>query len=193
MNRAWVVAAVAVAASCTPRTDSAPQPRAATVARRSASAAPPDGGSGTFFDTLLRSCLDRLRIPVGKATVDNSDAQAKERIEFLDRDFGTTAFARARRVWTATVLTADAAGDLHLGLVDLEFSTCAQVRDAQAAIGRSDRTNFRLPVLTAFAVVPNGRHIALVFSETSPRNDVSALLGDTAFFGREKRGCEDRP
>ncbi len=116
---------------------------------------------------------------------------AEERMRWLDRDFGTTAFSLSKRVGSGLLQAERDGRALHVGLLVIEFPTCAALARAREAIARSGRSNFRLPVLTVFRSLSRDQALLLLMSETPLRSDVKRLFERLESFAPERATCRD--
>ena len=139
----------------------------------------------------LRALLEFSAAQLPEARVESfviaSDRKTfQERLRFLDRDFKSTAFRIARTGAEASLLS----DELHLGIFEAEFATCRQLRAAMAALTKSSRFNFRIPVLTTFRYVARRHSLLIIYSETNQRDDVQQLMAALETFRPAERACE---
>lgn len=115
----------------------------------------------------------------------------KERLAWLAKDFHAAAFRQADRVDEAHLHWQSADGLLHLGLLVVRFPHCRQLRDARAAVLKTGRSNFALPVLTVFRTVARDHDLLFVFSETPLHARVEALWKSLAEVTGGEAPCAD--
>jgi hypothetical protein len=101
--------------------------------------------------------------------------QRKARLAWLAKDFRAPAFRQADRVDEAHLFRRSSQDLLDLGLWVLHFPKCKQLKDVRAAMLKTGRSNFVLPVLTVFRTVARGRELIFVFSETPLHPTVDSL------------------
>lgn len=181
----WVAAMAACPGTASsskagPAVSAPPAPVVAAGARLDAQPAtqPPAvlaGAPATFRDALQAMHI-RLSAPsFGNWDIAVGNPERKERLAWLARDFHAPAFRQANRVDEAHLRWKSDDGLLHLGLLVLRFPHCRQLRDVRAAIVKTGRSNFALPVLTVFRTVARDHELLFAFSETPLHARVEAL------------------
>jgi|GEM_PF-3084808 len=118
----------------------------------------------------------------------------KERLAWLAKDFAAPSFRNADRVDEAHLHRQTAQGPLHVGLLVVRFPRCKQLAGARAAIRKTGRANFALPVLTMFRTNARGHELVFVFSETPLHSRVDHLFKHLAdVVGSEATCAEPGP
>jgi hypothetical protein len=201
-NAAVVLAMLAACPGSPSSSKAAPSPAAASppvvVAARSSidagtTAIPvPVEDAPAEFRVALEAIHAWLSLPSWKdwhILVNN--AERKERLAWLAKDFGSRVFRQADRVDEAYVHAQTSAGLLHVGLLVAEFPTCKQLAAAYGAVVKSGRSNFALPILTMFRSKTRGHSLLFVFSETTLQPQVGPLLDRyDSLLGTDMR-CSD--
>jgi hypothetical protein len=172
---AWSSQAASSSAAVSTRTEAAqPSPDAGT-----ATIAVPEAIEKAPAD--FRSALESIHASLSLRTWDNwqifmDNADRKDRLAWLAKDFGAQVFRRADRVDEADLHVQTSAGLLHVGLLMVRFSKCKQVTDAYRAVIKVGRSNFALPVLTMFRSKARGHSLLFLFSESILQPQVAPLL-----------------
>jgi hypothetical protein len=155
-------------AAARPSTDAAVAAVALPIPVESAPADFRSALDAIFASLSLRSWND------WQILVDN--AERKERLDWLAKDFGTRVFRLADRVDEAHLHAQTSAGPLHVGFLVARFPKCKQLTDAYSAVVKTGRSNFALPILTIFRSKARGHSLLFLFSETTQQPQVSRLL-----------------
>jgi hypothetical protein len=148
----------------------------------------------TFRDTL-RAINRFLSAPSWNGWEFTADGpKRKQRLAWLAKDFAAPSFRHADRVDEAHLHRQTAEGPLHVGLLVVRFPRCKQLADARAAIRKTGRSNFALPVLTMFRTNARGHELVFVFSETPLHSRVDLLFKHLAdAVGTEATCAEPGP
>ena len=172
--------------------------------RRAAKTSSDAGQAQSHVATAVESAPESLRSPLmaiheslssvalasWQVVVDG--AGRKDRLGWLARDFGTSAFSRADRIDEGLLQTRTPEGALHLGLLVIHFRECKNLAKARAAVAKSGRTNFKLPVLTIFRTKARGHEMIFVLSETPVHSQIDALLKNIDLVLKNDSPCSER-
>jgi hypothetical protein len=116
--------------------------------------------------TLLDSIVTQLKSNSTQLTdntyIRNNPVDVKERIDFLNSDFGTKSFARACEVRCADFTVEN---KFHFGIIDMGIQANDKNKCLQA-IKSSLRYNFKTKVLTKFKVIERMNELVIIYSET---------------------------
>jgi hypothetical protein len=148
---------------------------------------PTVGGEPAQLSRALPGFLDSLRAahrilaPAGwddwVLSIDSKDCRA--RLSWLAKDFRAPAFRRADRVDEARINRSTGEASLHLGILAVHFRSGKELDKAIKAVRKCARSNFALPVLTAFQLNTRAREMVFVFSETPTHPRIEELLRES--------------
>lgn len=124
-----------------------------------------------MFDSVLIELKRGMQQPINDQLVMNK-VDPKERIDFLNRDFNTSAFSNACEVRSVDVRVGD---ELYFGIIDIGMRKEQKERCVRA-VKAAHRQNFNLKVLTRFKMFERENEIVIIYSETPHDEHVRRLL-----------------
>jgi hypothetical protein len=120
----------------------------------------------TLFDSIVGNFTSKDTTEIKSASVN-----ARERLAFLNSDFETAAFSKACAVKCTDFLTQSGR---HLGIINIGICNDDKMRCLRA-IRQSQRSNFKIKVLTVFKVIEHQNELVIIYSET-PKDGLVQLF-----------------
>lgn len=129
-----------------------------------------------YLRQVIHHFSEQSKIEIDEKAINVNNAIAKQRIDFLNKDFNTENFSTAKTVSYINYLSTENNERIHLGVIALEFDSCDDMDKSYSSVVSSKRTNFMVKVLTRFIVLKRGKNIIFIYSETPFQDNVRAFM-----------------
>lgn len=99
--------------------------------------------------------------------ISDNQISSEQVLSFLNRDFKTDVFNQFDFLKSCNFQIIIEERTLHLGIIELGFSSKSELEKAYKIVKAVNRSNFNLKVLTEFTVLRKNESLIFLFSETS--------------------------
>ena len=148
-------------------------------------------GEDYFTRQVIHQFSEQSKIQIDEKSIHANDDLAKQRIEFLNKDFKTDSFNNAASVSYLNYLSAEDNERIHLGVIGLSFHSCNELNQSYLSVTSSNRSNFMVKVLTRFIVLKRDKSLIFIYSETPFHGEVRSFMKTANNIEESRVNCID--